>query len=120
MRRTIICVGLLVATGACAKSGMGAAVRTDVSARMATIEAPVQDCYATALKKDRKLRGTIVLQFLAAPGTGQFEQVTVAQQGLTNPTLTQCLVDEVSKLKLAAPQKTAIAVEYPIRFQPTK
>jgi hypothetical protein len=111
------CLPIVLAVG-CAKSGMGAAVRTDVTARMATIQAPVQQCYASALERDRKLRGTVVLEFRAAAGTGQFEQVTVSQQGLPDQQLTQCLIDEVGKLKLEKPQKTAISIEYPVRFQP--
>ena len=103
----------------CKKSGMGPGVRNDVTLRMQSAEGPISDCYATALKKDRKLRGTLVLAFVAAPSTGQFEQIDV-KQGLPDPNLTNCVVAEVGKLKLEQPQKTAVSVEYPIRFQPNK
>src|SRR4051794_35991625 len=102
MARFITCLPVLAAA-ACASSGMGAGVRTDVTARMATIEAPVQKCYADALQRDRKIQGTVVLDFRIAPGTGQFEKVEASQQGLADGKLQQCLIDEVGKLKLEKP-----------------
>lgn len=103
----------------CSKAGMGAGVRTDISARMATIAAPVQMCYAVALEKNRRLKGMMVLSFRAAPSTGQFDQITVTRDELQDPTVKTCVVDAVGKLKLETPQKTAVTVSYPIDFQPS-
>ncbi|HVK77961.1 MAG TPA: AgmX/PglI C-terminal domain-containing protein [Kofleriaceae bacterium] len=113
-------VALLVpAAAGCKKSGLGPTVRTDVTARMQSAEGPITACYSAALERNRKLRGTLVLTFVAAAGTGQFEQINV-KEGLPDPDLTNCVVAEVGKLKLETPQKTAQAIEYPIRFQPNK
>jgi hypothetical protein len=37
-----------------------------------------------------------------------------------DPAVTECVLAEVAKLKLATPQKTALAITYPIDFAPTK
>lgn len=125
MRRFVHVIGLVtvvaLAAGACSKSGMGAGVRTDIAARMQTIQAPVQMCYAVALERDRKLKGMMILSFRAAPGTGQFDQITVTRDEVGDDQVKKCVVDEVGKLKLEKPQKTAISVaSYPIDFAPTK
>lgn len=109
---------LALATG-CSKAGMGAGVRTDISARMATISAPVQMCYAVALEKNRRLKGTMVLSFRAAPSTGQFDQITVTRDEVGDATVKTCVVEAVGKLKLETPQKTAVTVSYPLDFQPS-
>ena len=112
---------LLLCLAACGGAGLSADVRTDVAARMATVQQPIQACYATALKANRKLRGTLVLTFAAAPSTGAFTDIMVQHDELGDPTLQQCVVGEVSKLKLEKPQSTRIAVSsYPIHFEPTK
>jgi hypothetical protein len=119
-RFTIIAVIAALATGACGKSGMGAGVRTDIAARMQTIQQPVQMCYAVALERNRKLRGVMMLSFRAAPNTGQFDQITVTRDEIGDEQVKKCVLDEVGKLKLATPQKSAVSVSYPIDFAPTK
>ena len=119
MRAHLALVLSLALAAGCSKAGMGAGVHTDVSARMATIAAPVQMCYAVALEKNRRLKGMMVLSFRAAPSTGQFEQITVTRDDLGDPTVKACVVDAVGKLKLETPQKTAVSVNYPLDFQPS-
>lgn len=114
----VFVLGLALAAG-CSKAGMGAGVRTDISARMATIAAPVQMCYAVALEKNRRLKGTMVLSFRAAPSTGQFDQITVTRDEVGDATVKTCVVEAVGKLKLETPQKTAVTVSYPLDFQPS-
>ncbi|KAB2910892.1 MAG: AgmX/PglI C-terminal domain-containing protein [Kofleriaceae bacterium] len=116
--RTITAAVAVVALAACSRTGMGSGVREDINARMQTIQAPVQMCYAVALERDRKLRGMMVLSFRAAPGTGQFDQITVTRDEVGDEQVKKCVVDEVAKLKLTAPQKTAVTVSYPIDFAP--
>ncbi len=116
-------LGLLAALliGACGGSGLGADVRTDISARMTSAQTPISACYTDALKSDRHIQGMLVLQFAAAPTTGQFTDITVTHDELKNPGLDKCVIDEVGKLKLDKPQKTRVSVpSYPIHFQPNK
>jgi hypothetical protein len=114
----LLCVAL-AAGAACSKAGMGQAVRTDITARMATIQAPVQMCYAVALERNRKLKGTMVLSFRAAPSTGQFDQITVTRDEVGDTQVRTCVIEAVGKLKLESPQKTAVTVSYPIEFLPS-
>jgi len=119
MTQVKIAFVVAVALAACSRTGMGSGVRDDIGARMQTIQAPVQMCYAVALERDRKLRGMMVVSFRAAPGTGQCDQITVSRDELGDEQVKKCVVDEVSKLKLATPQKSAVTVSYPIEFAPT-
>ncbi len=109
----------VVAIGACSRTGTGSGVRNDISARMQTIQQPVQMCYAVALERNRKLKGLLVLSFRAAPNSGQFDQITVTRDEVGDETVKKCVVDEVAKLKLSTPQKTAVTVSYPIDFAPS-
>ncbi len=111
-------LGLLGA--ACSGSGLGGAVRTDISARMETVRDPVAACYETRLKDNRKLKGTMLLAVTAEAKTGQFTDVRVTRDELGDPDLSTCVVTEVSKLKLAEPTKSAVQFEYPLAFAPTK
>jgi hypothetical protein len=121
MRALRCFVPLLVVTGlaGCSKAGLGAAVRTDISTQMQTISAPVQMCYGVALERNRKLRGVMVVSFRAAPTTGQFEQVSVTRDEVGDPTVRTCVIEQVQKLKLGTPQKTAVSASYPLDFQPS-
>lgn len=105
---------------ACGGTGTGGAVRTDITARMQTLQAPIQACYASALKANRRLRGLMVVNFRAAPSTGQFDQITVDRDEVGDSSLRACVIQQVQALKLATPQRTAVSVAYPIRFAPTK
>jgi len=111
---------LLLVVAGCAKSGMGEAVRTDITMQMETIRPTVADCYKAALRDNRKLRGLIVVEFRAAATSGVFEGVQIVRDDLSNPTLQKCVVEAVGGLKLATPQKTAVSVTYPLDFAPTK
>jgi hypothetical protein len=117
----ILGLGLALTTGmGCAKNGMGAMVRTDVSARMETAQPSITSCYGTALARNRKIRGMLVLSITAEASTGQFKNITIARDELGDPELKKCVIDEVVKLKMATPQKTNITFSYPLRFDPTK
>jgi len=124
MRRPSILGPLLVLTvaaaPACSKAGMGEGIRTDVTARMESAKDPIQTCYADALQRNRKLRGIITIELKAAPDTGAFTDVHILRDGVGDVALRTCVLAEVAKLKLAQPQKTAVAITYPIDFAPTK
>ena len=108
---------LLVA--ACGGAGMGADTRADVTKQMQLAQPPIQSCYAEALKKNRKLRGIVSLEFIAEPGTGQFKNILIRRDEINDPAVRQCIIDEVGKLKLDKPTKSAVSIPYPIRFAPT-
>ncbi|MEZ4358853.1 MAG: AgmX/PglI C-terminal domain-containing protein [Kofleriaceae bacterium] len=124
MNKHVLTVGLaaaLLGAGAgCAKNGMGAPVRNDISGRMTAAQPSITSCYGAALQRSRKLRGMIVLSVTAEATTGQFKNVRVDHDELGDAELRKCVLDEVSKLKLDAPQKTNITFSYPLRFSPTK
>lgn len=110
---------LLLVAG-CAKSGMGESVRTDVAARMQAAAPTITDCYQRALRENRKLRGLMVVSFVAAAQTGAFQSVQIVRDDLQHPALGTCVVDAVAAQKLATPQKTNLSIEYPLDFAPTK
>ncbi len=115
---TIIAASALI-TG-CAKNGMGANVRTEVTAQMDTTRPAIAACYAKELKLDRKLKGLIVLQFVAAASNGAFSQIEVLRDDLGNGKIRKCVLDQVATLKLPTPQKSAISITYPLDFAPVK
>lgn len=101
-------------------SGMGDEVRRDVTQRMQASQEPIAACYEAALQRDRKLRGMIVLSFVAAAKTGKFEKIEVVRNDLPDAELEQCVIAEVSKLALAKPTSTQVAIEYPLSFSPIR
>jgi hypothetical protein len=120
MKRTLPIFTALAALGmaACSHTGLGDGVRKDVTARMATTQTPISACYEAALKKNRKLKGTIELTLTAEAKTGKFSNVRVVRNDLGDADLEKCVVDTVSKLALAEPQSSKIAVRYPLEFAP--
>lgn len=116
---TITALGLGLGAG-CGGTGMGAETRADITARMDTAQPPLARCYEAALKTNRKLRGMIVLSFVAAPKTGQFEEITVTRDELNDPEVRKCILEEVGKLKLEKPPSARVSISYPIRFAPNK
>jgi hypothetical protein len=102
----------------CGGTGLGAETRADITARMATAQQPLESCYQTALKQNRKLQGMMVLSFVAAPSTGEFRDITIVRDELNDPSVRKCVIDEVSKLKLEKPQGSRVSISYPIRFAP--
>jgi hypothetical protein len=115
-------LGLVAAAAAlagCGGTGMGAATRADITARMTSAQQPIEACYQAALKTNRKLQGMMVLSFAAAPSTGEFKDITVTRDELDDPAVRKCVIDEVSKLKLEKPQASRVAISYPLQFAPS-
>jgi hypothetical protein len=115
-----VALGASLLAAACSNTGLGGAVRTDITARMETTRDPIAACYATRLKANRKLKGLIVLAVTAEAKTGQFTEVKIRRDELGDPDLNDCVVAEVSKLKLEQPTKSPVQFEYPLQFAPTK
>ncbi len=99
---------------------MGEKVRADVTARMQVAEPTLTSCYGSALQRNRKLRGMLVLSITAEAKTGQFKNVNVTRDELGDTELRKCVLDKVSEQKLEKPQSTNITFSYPLRFAPTK
>lgn len=102
----------------CSRSGLGEGVRRDISARMASAQQPLASCYQKALEERRKLRGIMWLSFDIAAESGKFTNVAITRNEVANPGLETCVIQTVSGLKLAEPQKSVVSVDYPIRFAP--
>jgi hypothetical protein len=102
----------------CGGTGLGADTRADITARMTSAQQPIGACYHAGLKANRKLTGTMVVAFAAAPNTGQFTDIQVTRDDLGDPGIRQCVIDAVGKLKLAKPQATRLSISYPIHFAP--
>ncbi|MDX2018663.1 MAG: AgmX/PglI C-terminal domain-containing protein [Deltaproteobacteria bacterium] len=115
-----ILLGLVTAAfvlgSGCAGSGFDKAVRTDVESRMTTAQPKFGDCYAEALKRNRKATGTVVVSFVAKANSGKFEDVKVVRSDIGDPQLDKCVIDQISGLTLEKPVKNQVLVEYPIAF----
>ena len=114
-----LATSLALAAG-CGGTGMGAETRADITARMTSAQTPLEGCYKAALQNNRKLKGVMVLAFVAAPKTGQFEEITVTHDEINDPGVRKCVVDEIGKLKLEKPQASRVSISYPIKFAPNQ
>jgi hypothetical protein len=121
MTRLSIMAGFLAGAAAlasCKSAGMGAETRADITAQLKAAEGPIQSCYAEALKKNRRAKGVISLQFVAEANTGQFKNINVLRDEPRDPAITQCVVGEVGKLKLSKPTSASVQINQPIRLSP--
>lgn len=109
-------LGLGLALGGAGCASLSQATRDDVTARMASIQAPLSACFEAALTRNRKLGGTVVVGFVADKETGKFIEVAVKRNDLPDPELERCVIDQVASLKLDKPTGNRVGVEYPIEF----
>ena len=109
---------LTVALAACKSAGMGPETRADIAAQMKLAEPPIQACYASALQQNRRLKGRISLRLVAEASTGQFKNITVLRDEPRDPTITQCVVAEIGKLKLSKPTSSSVQIDQPILLMP--
>lgn len=113
---TIIVVAAALAS-ACAKKGMTPEVRSEISAKLASTQAPIQECYQRQLTTNRRLRGMVVAQAAIAPD-GQFGEVTLRRDEPADPVLRYCIVQEIAKLRLDKPTGERVVLEsIPIKFE---
>jgi hypothetical protein len=115
-----IALGAVLCAAGCGGTGLGASTRADITARMSSAQQPLAACYHAGLKANRKLTGTLVVAFAAAPDSGQFTDIQVTQDDLGDPGIRKCVIDELGKLKLAKPQATRLSISYPIHFAPNQ
>ncbi len=109
----------VVATlAACKSAGMGAETRTDIQARMTATEGPISECYAASLRSNRKIKGMLIIDFIAEASTGQFKNVQFRRDEVNDTALRQCVVAEVEKQKLTKAPSANVQINYPFRFTP--
>jgi hypothetical protein len=113
-----IWLGAALCAAGCGGAGLGADTRADITARMTSAQPPIAACYHAGLQANHRMTGTMVLAFAAAPGTGQFQDITITRDDLGDPGVRKCVVDEIGKLKLDKPQATRLSISYPIHFAP--
>lgn len=114
MAFTLIAV---IALAGCAKKGMTPQVRSEISAKLASTQEPMQKCYARLLTTQRKLRGMVVVQAAITPD-GQFTEVTLRRDEPQDPVLRFCVVQAVAALKLDKGTGERIELEsVPIKFE---
>jgi hypothetical protein len=113
-------LALGLAAAACGGTGLGADTRADITARMTSAQHPLEACYHAGLAANRKLSGMMVLAFIAAPQTGQFQDITVTHDELNDPSVRRCVIEEIGKLKLDKPQSARVSISYPIHFAPDR
>ena len=105
-----------VSLAACAKKGMTPQVRTEISAKLASTQTPIQECYARQLATNRKLRGMVVAQAAIHPD-GQFGEVSLRRDEPADPVLKFCVVQAIAKLKLDKGTGERVELEsIPIKF----
>ena len=111
------CITFAACLAACGGATMGPEVRTDIIAQVQAAQPPIQTCYQRALDEHKKVKGIMVLQLAAAPGTGQFVDISVKHDELSDPVIKKCVVDALSKLKLTKPPEARIEIpSLPIHF----
>jgi hypothetical protein len=115
---SIVTAAALVLASACAGAGFGTAVRQDVATQMDSAKPMIEACYASALQRDRKLRGRMVIRIKTDPETGRFHRARVASSEIADQALQQCVIETVAGLSLKEPTKTSVEADYPIDFAP--
>ncbi len=111
-------VVVMVFAGACASTGFGKEVRPDIEKQMGSAQPMIKACYASALQRDRKLAGRMVIRIKTDPKTGKFHRARVASSEIADQGLQQCIIQTVAGLSLEKPTKTSVEADYPIDFTP--
>ena len=108
---------IAVSLTACAKKGMTPEVRNQISAKLASTQSPIQQCYQRQLTTNRKLRGMVVAQAAIMPD-GQFGEVSLRRDEPADTVMRFCVVQELAKLKLDKPMGERVVLEsIPIKFE---
>src|SRR5262249_34899170 len=114
-----IWLGAAICAAGCGGAGLGPEVRADISTQMTSAQQPISTCYQAGLKTNRKLAGTMVLAFAAAPDTGQFQDIQVARDDLGDPLVRHCVLETPGKPTRAKPPATRLSIQSPIHFAPS-
>lgn len=119
MLRAIAAIIVMGALG-CGGAGLGKEVRPDIEKQMASAQPMITACYESALQRDRKLRGRMMIRIKTDPATGRFHRARVASTQVADQQLQQCVIETVAALKLDKPTKTSVEADYPIDFAPNE
>lgn len=122
LRKMLHRVAAIVVMGTlgCGGAGLGKEVRPDIEKQMGSAKPMITACYESALQRDRKLRGRMMIRIKTDPATGRFHRAHVASTQLADQQLQQCVIETVAALKLEKPTKTSVEADYPIDFAPTE
>jgi hypothetical protein len=114
---SVLACSIALAVGGCA-TGADPKIRAELSAKLASAQAPIQACYQKSLTTNRKLRGMYVVQLAANAETGQFGEITLRRDEPADPVLRFCVISELAKLRLDQPPGKRIEVDsIPIKFE---
>lgn len=117
MTKLLIVGALAASLAGCAKKGMSPEVRSEISAKLATTQEPMQKCYARLLTTNRKLRGMVVAKAAILPD-GQFTEVTLRRDEPADPVLRYCVVQAIAQLRLDKAPGARIELDsVPIKFE---
>lgn len=109
---------LAAALGACAGAGLGQAVRGDIEKQMASAQPMITACYRSALQRNRKLAGRMMVRIKTDPKSGHFTRARVVETQLPDTALEQCVIETVAALTLEQPTKTSVEANFPLDFAP--
>ena len=115
---TLFVLPLFITTVGCGGTGFGKAVRPDIEKQMNSAKPMITACYQSALQRNRKLSGQMLIRIKTDPKTGRFHRARVAHTDLPDKGLEQCVIQTIAQLSLEEPTKTSVEADYPIHFSP--
>ncbi len=110
----------LLITSGCGGTGFGKAVRPDIEKQMNSARPMITACYQSALQRNRKLSGQMLIRIKTDPKTGRFHRARVARTDLPDKGLEQCVIQTIAQLSLEKPTQTSVEADYPINFSPVE
>ena len=115
---TIVTLILAVAAlgAGCQAALIGPSFRNDLQQKMASAQAPLTECYAQALTRDRHAKGQMTIKFTIQPNTGIFSGTQVVQSQIKDPELDRCVTKVIGELHLGSAPNAKVEVDYPLSF----
>ena len=93
--------------------------RDDTAALLDTQQTTVKQCYDTLLKTDPTVSGRVAIKFTVKEETGVLENPAIDPANTTAPeTLSQCVLQAVSSLKLQPPDERDGHATFVYEFRP--
>lgn len=90
-------------------------LRSAVDAKKPTLD----DCYASALERDRARSGTMDLWLHVNDESGRVEKVEVSESSVADPALQQCVETALVGVQLDPPPGAPMKVDYTLQFRPS-
>jgi TonB family protein len=115
-----LALGLLASATACGTARDVDAYRSDTQKLLDSRSSQLQSCYDDALKSNRKLSGTVTVQFVVEKESGQVVKATIdTAKSTAPPALGQCVLRVVEGLKLEPPDKNEGQATFVYEFKPS-